>query len=143
MEREFSAGGIVYKKENDQILWLIQRPKGNPEYRGNLGWSFPKGWIDEGETVEQAALRETAEEAGIKAKIIEKLPNLKIFYTNKEGQKVLKFITYFVMEWLEDLKEGFGSETEETKWLSQTEASELLVHKNERDLLVKAAEKLM
>ena len=140
MERESSAGGIVYKKENDQILWLIQRPKGNPEYRGNLGWTLPKGRIDEGETIEQAALRETAEEAGIRAKIIEKLPTIKIFYTNKEGQKVLKFITYFVMEWLENMKEGFGPETEEIKWLSQTEASELLVHKNERNLLNKAVE---
>jgi 8-oxo-dGTP pyrophosphatase MutT (NUDIX family) len=146
MIREFSAGGIVYKKaqsekrkaQNAEILWLIRRPKGNPEYRGNLGWTLPKGWIDEGETIEQAALRETAEEAGVKAKIIEKLPSLKVFYTNKEGQKVLKFITYFVMEWLEDLKEGFGVETEEIKWLSREEATELLVHKNERDLLEKA-----
>ncbi|MDP2926773.1 MAG: NUDIX domain-containing protein [bacterium] len=141
MIREFSAGGIVYKKEGDQMLWLIRRPKGNSEYRGNLGWTLPKGWIDEGETIEQAALRETAEEAGVRAKIIEKLPSFKVFYTNKEGEKVLKFITYFVMEWREDIEEGFGSETEETRWLGQKEAAELLVHKNERDLLEKAAEK--
>lgn len=145
MTREFSAGGIVYKKEGgtNEVLWLIRRPKGNPEYRGNLGWTLPKGWIDEGETIEEAALRETAEEAGVKAKIIEKLPSLKVFYTNKEGEKVLKFITYFVMEWLEDLKEGFGEETEETRWLSQEGAIELLVHKNEKDLLGKAAGKLI
>lgn len=136
--REFSAGGIVYKKEGGQVLWLIRKPKGNPEYRGNLGWTLPKGLIDEGETIEQAALRETAEEAGVRARIIEKLPSLKVFYTNKEGRKVLKFITYFIMEWQEDLKEGFGFETEETKWLSQAEALELLVLKNERNLLEKA-----
>jgi len=159
MLREFSAGGIVYKKtknesdklssrdsvegvQNTEILWLIRRPKGGNDYRGNLGWSFPKGWIDKGETLEQAALREVAEEGGVKAKIIAKLPTLKVFFTNPDGQKVMKFITYFVMEWQEDLKEGFGWETEEVKWVSQEEAADLLIYKNEKELLEKAAETL-
>lgn len=138
MIQEFSAGGIIYKKEDGQTLWLVRKPKGNPGYQGNLGWTLPKGWIDEGETVEQAALRETAEEAGIKARIISPLPVLKIFYTNKEGEKVAKSINYFVMEWLEDLKEGFGEETSEVRWVGPAEAVDLLVHQNERDLLEKS-----
>lgn len=159
MLREFSAGGIVYKKtknesdelssrdrvegeQTDEVLWLVRRPKGGNDYRGSLGWSFPKGWIDKGETLEQAALREVAEEGGVKAKIIVKLPTLKIFFTNPDGEKVMKFITYFVMEWQEDLKEGFGGETEEIKWAKTEEASGLLIYKNERELLEQAAKKV-
>ena len=184
MLREFSAGGIVYfrccppkgnnkgiipwegrhpaaccgglhKKEKKDILWLIRRPKGGGDYRGNLGWSFPKGLIDkkiknknekgkmgEMETPEEAALREVAEEGGVKAKIIAKLPALKIFFTNPDDQKVTKLITYFVMEWLGDLKEGFGWETKEIKWVSKKGALKLLTYKNEQELLKQATEKV-
>ena len=140
MLREFSAGGIVYKNQKEGILWLIRRAKPHDDYKGNLGWSLPKGWIDEGETVEQAALRETAEEGGVRAKIIAKLPVIKIFFTNHEKEKVMKFITYFAMEWIEDLKEGFCDETVEVKWVSKDEALKLLMYKNEQDLLKQADE---
>ena len=70
----------------------------NEGYRGNAGWSFPKGWIDEVEKLEEAAVREVREEGGVKAKIVRKLPAIKTFFRDK-GELVLKFITYFVMEW--------------------------------------------
>ena len=34
-------------------------------------WVFPKGWIDAGETPEQAAVREVREETGVRAEIID------------------------------------------------------------------------
>ncbi len=143
MLREFSAGGIVYKREENGVLWLIRKAKGGANYRGSLGWCLPKGWIDEGETMEQAALRETAEEGGVRARIIAKLPTITIFFTNPDKQKVMKFITYFVMEWLEDLKDGFGEETEEIKWASKEVALSLLIYKNEQELLKQAAGKIV
>ena len=133
MRREFSAGGIVRKGN----LWLIRRPTPNPEYRGNLGWSWPKGWVDEGENLEEAAMREVREEGGVVAKIVKKLPALKVFFKDK-GELVMKFITYFVMEYESDVLGGFGEETAETKWVTEEEAIELLAHKNERGLLHKA-----
>ena len=33
-------------------------------------WVFPKGWIDPGETPEQAAIREVREETGVRAEIV-------------------------------------------------------------------------
>ncbi len=137
MKREFSAGGLVYKKHGGQILWLIRRPTPNPEYRGNLGWSFPKGWIDAGETTEQAALRETKEEGGVVVKIVNRLATLKIFFTDQSGEKVMKFITYFVMEYQSDAPEGHDAETAETKWITG-EDIELLAYKSEKELLIQA-----
>ena len=134
MKREFSAGGLVRKGN----LWLIRRPTPNPEYRGNLGWSWPKGLIDEGENLEQAAIREVREEGGVVAKIIKKLPALKVFFKH-EGELVMKFITYFVMEYVEDAPGGHDGETAEVKWVTKEEAMQLLAHKNERELLEKLA----
>ena len=34
-------------------------------------WVFPKGWIDPGETPQQAAIREVREETGVRADIVE------------------------------------------------------------------------
>lgn len=50
------AGLIIYSKNTGKIL-LIQS-------NGNL-WGFPKGSIEEGETVEECAIRETYEETGL------------------------------------------------------------------------------
>jgi len=130
MRREFSAGGIVFKKNKV----LVRRPKMNEGYRGNAGWSFPKGWIDEVEKLEEAAVREVREEGGVKAKIVRKLPAIKTFFRDK-GELVLKFITYFVMEWEKDVPEGHDQETEEVKWVTKEEASDMLAFKNEKELL--------
>ncbi|TSC87948.1 MAG: NUDIX hydrolase [Microgenomates group bacterium Gr01-1014_16] len=113
---------------------LLRRPKANPEYRGNLGWGFPKGWVDEGEKLEEAAVREVREEGGVEAKIIKKLPTIKVFFKDK-GETVMKFITYFVMEWEKDVPEGYDFETEEVKWVTKDEALTMLAFKNEKELL--------
>ena len=141
MIRKFSAGGIVFKKEGEKILWLIRRPAPNPGFNGQLGWNFPRGLTDENESTQKAALREVREETGIDAKIIKKLPVLKIFFVDsKTNEKTMKFITFYVMEWESDLSEGFGWETAETRWVTAEEADKLLTFKNEGDLLKKAAE---
>ena len=90
--------------------------------------------MDEGENLEQAAVREVREEGGVVAKVIKKLPVLKVFFKH-DGELVMKFITYFVMEYIEDAPEGFGEETAETKWVTKDEAAQLLAHKNEQELL--------
>ncbi len=131
MKREFSAGGLVRKGS----LYLIRRPTPNPEYRGNLGWSLPKGWIDAGETPEEAAIREVREEGGVNAKIISKLTTLKLFFTNSSGEKVMKFVNYYLMEYLSDVPQGHDTETEEIRWVTREEALELLAFKSEREMV--------
>ncbi|HRH55272.1 MAG TPA: NUDIX domain-containing protein [Candidatus Paceibacterota bacterium] len=50
------AGGIVLGDHG--TIALVRRDQGR-------GWTFPKGHIDEGETDEEAALREISEETGL------------------------------------------------------------------------------
>ena len=50
-----AAGGLVTNPQG-QILWIYRRGF----------WDLPKGKLDEGETIQTCALREVAEETGIK-----------------------------------------------------------------------------
>ncbi len=144
MMRQFSAGGVVYKKVGSGIEWLIRLPKANPGYKAKIAWTFCKGWIDEGENPEEAALREVREEGGIKAKITDKLSTIKIFFTDAaSGEKIMKFITYFVMSYESDTEEGFDNETQEVRWVSKENALQMLAYANEKQLLKAAYEKVV
>ena len=62
MKHQYSAGIIIYKKENNTILYLLLQ-------YGAGHWDFPKGKIEAGETKEEAALRELKEETDLTAQI--------------------------------------------------------------------------
>ncbi len=91
MEYEVSCGGVVYTRQNNEILYLIIK-----SLEGYYG--FPKGHLEGNETEEQTALREIYEETGLKAKII---PGFKTVdehpIPNKEG--VMKRIIYFIAQY--------------------------------------------
>lgn len=94
---QISAGGIVYKKEGGQVLWLIT------QHSQHKGWVFPKGLVGDNhvdETMEDAALREVEEEGGVKARIVEKQPIETHYQYQWEGDLIKKTVFYFVMEYL-------------------------------------------
>lgn len=66
VKKWISAGGVVVPSMDKMDFVWIRKPS------GNFGpWSFPKGKVDKGESMGQAARREVEEESGIKAKIIQ------------------------------------------------------------------------
>lgn len=54
-----AAGGVVL---NEGKVVIVHRPKYDD-------WSFPKGKLDEGESFEEAALREVEEETGLSCEL--------------------------------------------------------------------------
>jgi predicted NUDIX family NTP pyrophosphohydrolase len=57
-----SSGTLLWRRREGRLEVLIVRPSG-PAAR--WGWSIPKGLSEPGESLEQAARRETREEAGV------------------------------------------------------------------------------
>jgi predicted NUDIX family NTP pyrophosphohydrolase len=58
-----SAGIVLYRWRNSKLEVLLVHPSGN--YNRGKPWSIPKGLPDENESLEDAAVRETREEAGV------------------------------------------------------------------------------
>ena len=80
-----AAGGVV-KNQNGEILFIYRIGK----------WDLPKGKIEKGESLEQAALREIEEETGLKELVLEEfLNNTFHLYTERNGEKILKTTYWF------------------------------------------------
>jgi 8-oxo-dGTP pyrophosphatase MutT (NUDIX family) len=122
LKREFSGGGVVFKKKGKEIYWLLINPKDTNR------WQFPKGLIEKRETSSEGALREVEEEGAVKAKIIEKLTDLKLFYF-WEGKRIFKIVIYYLMEYLEDTRNGHDGEIEKTAFFLHKKALEKLTFK--------------
>lgn len=89
-----AAGGVVRNK-NGELLFIHRIGR----------WDLPKGKIEKGESLEQAALREIEEETGLSELILEEfLNNTFHIYTERNGEKILKITYWFRMQYV-------GSET--------------------------------
>jgi 8-oxo-dGTP diphosphatase len=114
-----AAGGVVMR---DGRVAVVHRPRYDD-------WSLPKGKLDEGETSEQAALREVEEEIGLRCRIGAELPA--VAYDVERGHKVVRY-------WLMEPESGEfapNEEVDEVRWLSPAEAEELLTYDHDRTLV--------
>ncbi|MDZ7578350.1 MAG: NUDIX hydrolase [Candidatus Nanopelagicales bacterium] len=131
---ETSAGGLVVDSMSDDAhALLISRY----DRRKRLIWSFPKGHVEEGETDQQAAIREVKEETGIAARVVEPLGPID-FWFMAEGRRIHKTVHHFLM-----LAEGGELSAEDpevvsVEWVPLTAVFGRLVYADERKLLKKA-----
>lgn len=137
VKREFSSGGVVFRKVKGELLWLIRKTAAS-DLIPQQHWMLAKGWLEPGEKSEETALREVKEETGIEAKIIKKIGTERYFYRHPQEGLILKFVTYFLMEYVRNLPEGFDEETAEIAWLPYPEAYRQLSF--EKQVLKKADE---
>lgn len=134
MRFEFSAGGIVFKKENGKTFILVS------QHSGHHGWVFPKGLIGDhikNEKKEDTAVREVEEETGIKAKILKPVEPTTYWY-NWEGEKVRKTVYYFIMEATGGDISKHDSEMENVEWLPTSEIEKRLTYDSDKNSWKKA-----
>lgn len=85
-----AAGGIVSNKEG-KILFIHRLGK----------WDLPKGKIEKGESLEQAALREVEEETALQELILEEFVNNTFHvYKERNGDRILKTTYWFKMSYV-------------------------------------------
>jgi 8-oxo-dGTP pyrophosphatase MutT (NUDIX family) len=129
---EFSAGGVVVSK--GQVITIVP-VKRAADGRRVLG--LPKGHPDGDETPEQAATREIAEEAGVRAELIEELGDVEYRYERK-GRPIRKVVRFFLFDYASGDLADHDHEIEEASWMPLAEAAQRLTYEGEREMVSRA-----
>jgi ADP-ribose pyrophosphatase YjhB (NUDIX family) len=137
MKSEFSAGGVVFKKAGNEVKILLCLQK---KLSGNTVFCLPKGHLENGETWEDAALREVFEETGVSAKLLCPLTPITFFFYESQ-QRVKKVVHFFLMEFIsQDFQPN--TETEEIIWSTREEALSINPYKSEKETIMRAFEEI-
>ena len=118
-----AAGGVVVR---DGRIALVHRPKYDD-------WAMPKGKLEDGESWEDAALREVREETGFNCALREELSPVE--YTDPKGRP--KTVRYWRMDALAG-EFTPNSEIDELAWLAPDDALERLTYDHDRELVLMA-----
>jgi 8-oxo-dGTP pyrophosphatase MutT (NUDIX family) len=136
---ETSAGGVVVDRSGVSprvaVIGRISR-------RGRLEWCLPKGHLEDGETAEDAAVREVAEETGIKARVVGPLGTIDYWFV-AEDRRVHKIVYHFLLEALGGELSVDGdpdAEAVEAAWVPVHQLGALLAYPNERRLVSEVAD---
>jgi 8-oxo-dGTP diphosphatase len=120
-----AAGGVLFRtsrRGRDKVAVVYREARGD--------WTFPKGKLDEGESFEEAALREVVEETGITAVIRRFVGSTN--YTHRKGRP--KIVAYYLMEAISG-EFAPNEEVDELRWVTLDEAYELLTWDRDQELI--------
>jgi len=135
---EVSAGGLVVDTTGTLGL-LIGRYDHKDETRKRVLWSLPKGHIEEGETPEQAAIREVSEETGIISTITKSLGVID-FWFMAGGKRIHKTVHHFMFTEVGGTLLAQESEVDEVSWFPLNEIVDRLAYPDEKKLIARTAE---
>jgi 8-oxo-dGTP pyrophosphatase MutT (NUDIX family) len=129
---EFSAGGVVVRDGKCVVIVPTRRAAD-----GSKVLALPKGHPEDGESEADAALREVREEAGVEARLVEKLGDVRYWYT-RDGRRIAKVVSFFLLEYLGGEVADHDGEVEDARWLALDRAARELTYKGERDMASRA-----
>lgn len=135
---EVSAGGLVIDSTGTQGL-LIGRVDHKDASGTRLLWSLPKGHIEAGETPEQAAIREVAEETGITSAIARSLGVID-FWFMAGGKRIHKTVHHFLFSEVSGELMAQITEVDEVSWFPLEEIIERLAYPDEKKLIARSGE---
>ncbi|SDX15063.1 NUDIX domain-containing protein [Lutibacter oricola] len=118
-KKQKAAGGKVINAKNE-VLFIYRMKK----------WDLPKGKLEKGETIKEAAIREVEEECGINGLTIKsKLPTTYHIFRRK-GKTIFKITHWYLMttEFIGDLTPQIDEEIEIAKFKNEVEVKEALLN---------------
>jgi 8-oxo-dGTP pyrophosphatase MutT (NUDIX family) len=122
-----SAGGLVVRGAS---ILLISTQAGRR-------WQLPKGHIEEGETPEDTAVREVAEETGIIGEVVAPLGIIDFWFV-ADGRRVHKTVHHFLLRAIGGALSDADIEVTEVAWVPLDELSGRLAYADERALVERA-----
>ena len=130
---KLSSGGVVYRQEGDRVdVALISVKDGSV-------WTLPKGLVDKGESLKDAALREVREETGLQCRVHREIGASSYwYYIRSDNAKCRKTVRYFLMECVGGNIREHDSEVDRVCWFSIDQAVSALTYKGDREILKKA-----
>ena len=131
---ERSCGAVVFRKINNEIRYLLIRN------RRSSNWSFPKGHVENGETLEDTAKREVLEETGLRIKI---LPGFKCKSEYSIQNRIQKTVQIFVASTEDTQTIIQQEEIEDYLWLTYERAYNQLKFENDKTILKDAHDYLI
>ena len=114
------------RDEGERARFLLVRAKRPPH-----DWVIPKGHIERGETPEETAGREVAEEAGVAAAVSEPVGDLSF-----EVRGRMVHVRYFAMQYRGDVP---PDERREVRWCSLAECERMLLFEDAREMVRRTA----
>lgn len=135
---EVSAGGLVIDSTGTKGL-LIGRRDLKDASREKLLWSLPKGHLEAGETPQEAAIREVAEETGIQSEIHRELGVID-FWFMASGKRIHKTVHHFLFREVGGKLAPQVTEVDDVKWFPLDEIITLLAYPDEKKLIAKSGD---
>ena len=126
-----AAGGVLERRgvEGTEIA-VVHRTR-YQHVDGSPGdWVLPKGKVEAGESLEETALREVAEETGYRAQLVG--PSFRLEHLVAGKPKAVCFIRMVALSRIGNLD---VSEVSQVRWLQPVEAITCLTYSNERQLV--------
>ena len=129
MVEEVSAGGVVIF---GNAILLLKKFNGD--------WVLPKGRVEKGENIREAAIREVMEESGVKAEIIRYIGMVHYTYKNIKGNEIVyKTVHWYLMrtnsmDSTPQKREGFV----EARFVHVDRVLDLIKYKDEKKIIKKA-----
>jgi periplasmic divalent cation tolerance protein len=132
--REFSAGGVIYRRNGDDFEVALIHVRNR--------WGLPKGHVEEGERVEEAALREVREETGLEGKLIRKLGDIGYSYRDKnkehEPVRIYKRVHFYLLRYIRGDVRDHDHEADDARWFPIEQAIKQLKFATERKMVHRA-----
>jgi len=136
--RQVSSGGVIFRENDDSVEIALVAVKD-----GKV-WCLPKGIINKGEEPDETAIREVSEETGLKGRVIEKLGEINYWYYLKEEEaRCRKTVHFYLLEYEGGDISKHDWEVDKAAWFQIDDALKIASHKNERDIIEKARERLV
>jgi ADP-ribose pyrophosphatase YjhB (NUDIX family) len=131
-----SAGGVVFRQVDgrDEVALVGRSAQGT--------WGLPKGTPAEGESMEQTALREVAEETGLEARMVELIGTIQYYFVAR-STRFHKAVHFFLMEAVGGDVGRHDHEYDLVEWFSLDDALARLSYPNEAEMVRRARDMLL